>query len=108
MPSSRINERVTFGAPGDVKKRGGAGVSGTIEDEVFVLDEASRGKWGKYCYFAQLIQWDSGRRLIRLGYYRKRAGETHWEFESPTTIDSSTATIRKLLALTLAQKGWFR
>lgn len=115
-PKTRVKARVHFGAPGDVKKRGGGGMSGTIEDEVWVLQRARtrrgraarRAGWGQYCFFSQLIKWDSGKRSVRLGYYRKRAGEDHWEFGSQTTINSSPATIRKLLKRTLAKSEWFK
>ena len=55
LPDSRVGRRVSFGPPGDVKKRGGAGTSGTIEGEVWALD-SRRGTWGQYCYFSQLIK----------------------------------------------------
>jgi hypothetical protein len=107
-PNARIGKRVHFGPPGDVKKKGGSGMTGTIIDEVWVVDGGPRrSRWGRYCFFSQLIRWDSGRRTIRLGYYRKRAGEHHWEFGSQTTVNSTPATIRKLLRQTLA-KDWFR
>jgi hypothetical protein len=34
--------------------------------------------------FSQLIEWHYGKHTIRLGYYRKRPGERHWEFGSRT------------------------
>ena len=105
-PKSRIGKRVIFGPPGDVKKKGGGGTTGTIKDEVWALGDKA-GPWGRYCFFAQLIRWEYGKRSIRLGYYRKRMGEHHWEFGSQTTINSSPATIRKLLTETLA-KDWYR
>ena len=116
MPKTMVGERVHFRAPGDVKKKGGRGTSGTIKDEVWVLDKGRtaeepattpRFSWGQYCFFSQLIKWDSGKRSIRLGYYRKRAGEDHWEFGSQTTINSSPATIRALLAETIAKTEWY-
>jgi hypothetical protein len=123
MPRSRIPRRhlgaqpdpmkgktVYFGPPGDVRRQGGKGVSGTILDEVWVPDvEATTdGTWGRYCFFAQLIRWESGKDSIRLGYFRRRAGENHWEFGSQTTINSNPHTIRELLKQTLAKDEWFK
>jgi hypothetical protein len=100
---------VLFGPPGDVRRKGGSGISGRIMDEVWVSDAESEtdGTWGNYCFFAQLIKWDSGRDSIRLGYYRRRVGEMHWEFASQTTINSSPRTILELLQQTLAKREWF-
>ena len=114
MPESRIGKRVHFGLPGDVKKKtGGDGPHGTIKDEVWTLGEEETAEappgqsWGRYCFFSQLIEWDSGKRTIRLGYYRRRAGETHWEFGSQTTINAAPATIRALLAGTIVKSEWY-
>ncbi len=103
-------KRVYFGPPRDVGGKGGAGVSGKIIDEVWVPDvEATTdGSWGRYCFFAQLIKWDSGKDSIRLGYFRRRAGESHWEFGSQTTINSNPQTIHELLRQTLAKQEWFK
>ncbi len=108
IPTSRIGQRVHFGPPGDVKKKGGGGTSGTILDEVWTLG-AKEASWGRYCFFSQLIKWDyDGKRTIRLGYYRRRKGEKHWEFGSQTTVNSAPKIVRALLTRTLAKKAWYR
>lgn len=64
-------------------------------------------------YFAHLIKWDSGPNSpdgdysIRLGYYRRGAGEDEWRFAGQTTIVSSPAQIKSLLEKTLAKTEWF-
>ncbi len=110
QPDPMKGKRVYFGPPRDVGGKGGAGVSGKIIDEVWVPDvEATTdGSWGRYCFFAQLIKWDSGKDSIRLGYFRRRAGESHWEFGSQTTINSNPQTIHELLRQTLAKQEWFK
>jgi hypothetical protein len=103
-----IGKPVTFGPPGDVRRNGGRGIRGIVKDEVWVTDRTAPGTWGEYAFFAQWIHWDSGRRSIRLGYYRRRVGERHWEFGSQTTISSNAETIKDLLKATLAKRDWFR
>ena len=115
--TSRKGNRVRFGAPGDVRRRGGDDATyGVIEDEVWadpaINDSPFRsceGKddWGDYSFFAQLIRWDDGERHIRLGYYRRRSGEDEWKFAGQTTVSSTCATIQSLLEKTLARKDWF-
>jgi len=108
MPTSRIGQRVHFGPPGDVKKKGGGGTSGTILDEVWTLG-AKEASWDSYCFFSQRIKWDyDGSYTIRLGYYRRRRGEKHWEFGSQTTVNSTPKIVRALLTRTLAKKAWYR
>ena len=109
QPDPMKGNRVYFGPPGDVRRNRGGGVAGKIIDEVWVPDaEATTdGTWGRYSFFAQLIRWDSGKKSIRLGYFRRRVGESHWEFGSQTTINSNPRTIRDLLNQTLAKQEWF-
>jgi len=108
-PDSMIGKPVHFGPPGDVRAGGGTGSTGLVEDEVWVLDlEGDPGApWGEYSFFAQRIRWEEGGYSIRLGYYRKRMGEKHWEFGSQTTVNSNPKTIRKLLEDTLGRRDWF-
>jgi len=111
QPRSRIKSRVCFGAPKDVRRKGGGPAWGTIVDEVWVPDtqatsQESSGSWGDYGFCAQRIQWDAGGESIRLGYWRRRAGEKHWSFASQTTVTSNPQTIRRLLEATLA-RDWF-
>lgn len=114
--TSRIDQHVRFGAPKDVSKRGGEAQHGVIVDEVWAdptINVSPPRKrhhdhdWGDYSFFAQLIRWDHGRYQIRLGYYRRRAGENWWEFAGQTTVVSDWKTIKTLLGLTLAKKDWF-
>jgi hypothetical protein len=114
--TSRVGRRVTFGAPGDVRKAGGNSGTGTIVDEVWVDEalnasppkHASAGSsWGDYSFCAQLIEWDKGPRSIRLAYYRRRVGEDSWELASQTTVCADPATIKRLCELTLSKTGWF-
>jgi hypothetical protein len=109
QPDPMKGKTVYFGPPRDVGEKGGAGVSGVIEDEVWApdIDPHPNASWGEYCFFAQSIRWDSGNHSIRLGYYRRRAGEKHWEFASQTTINSNPRTIQALLERTLAKRAWF-
>lgn len=109
QPDRMVGRTVFFGPPGDVRKKGQTGVSGVIEDEVWVpdLEQDPNASWGEYCFFAQCIRWDSGNRSIRLGYYRRRAGEKHWEFASQTTVTSNPRTIQALLQRTLDKSDWF-
>jgi hypothetical protein len=124
--TSKIGNRVTFSVPGDVAKIGGGPSQGVIVDEVWAdpaVNEqpprTSNGKndWGDYSFFAQLIRWDgdgaaesqnsaSGYQ-IRLGYYRRRAGEDRWRFAGQTTIVTEWDTIKKLFQQTLAKQNWF-
>jgi hypothetical protein len=67
----------------------------------------SKLSWGEYCFCAQLIRWDHDRHSIRLGYFRRRKGESHWEFASQTTVNSDPKTIGHLLGATLAKPSWF-
>lgn len=116
LPDSMIGSRVRFGPPGDVKRKGGGAIYGTVLDEVRQLDDKSRSgtrghssrSWGRYCFFAQLIEWDDRPRSIRLGYFRKRTGEKHWEFASQTTVNSEPPIVRGLLVKVLAKRKWFK
>jgi hypothetical protein len=106
-----------------VKTRGGKSVTGTIVDELWENEAintqppkklAGIDDWGNYSFFAQLIKWDAspdlpdGEYSIRLGYYRRRAGEDEWRFAGQTTISSVPAQIKSLLEKTLAKKDWFQ
>lgn len=118
---SRIGCSVRYGSPQDVLTNGGtAAIIGTIVDEVW-LDEAlnssdphikpcqdGSGCWGDYSFCAQLIKWEGKETPdIRLAYYRRRCGETGWEYASQTTVSSEPANIKRLLELTLAKSEWF-
>ncbi len=63
--------------------------------------------WGDYSFASQLIKWNDGTYGIRLVYYRRRAGEDHWEFASQMTVTSDVPTIKTLLEKTLGKRGWF-
>lgn len=112
-----IGETVRYGAPGDVKKRGGTAVDGKIVDEVWELEEGGAPEsrhlpeehhWGEYCFFSQLIAWTNGHHSIRIGYYRRRSGEPNWTFGSQTTVSADPPTIARLLMQTLSRKNWFK
>lgn len=114
--TSRIGRPVRFGAPNDVRERGGGCAEGTIVDEVWAKPHDNklpprkrRGNhdWGDYLFCSQLIRWDDGSYQIRLAYYRRRAGEDWWEFAGQTTVVSERNTIKALLERTLAKKHWF-
>lgn len=108
-PDSRIGKCVVFRPPNDVKKRGGLNKVGEIVDEIWVPDkQKSKSLWRHYCFFAQRIHWNTRQYSIRLGYYRRRKGEDHWEFASQTTVNSNPKTIRRLLMETLSRGKWFR
>jgi hypothetical protein len=106
---------VRFGPPRDVKLTDPSPRAGEIIDEVWVDLELNNtpprqptpGDWGDYSFCSQLIEWAGGERQIRLAYYRRRAGEDHWEFASQTTVCSTPATIKALLEKTLAKQWWF-
>jgi len=115
--TSRIGSRVNFSPPGDVRRAGGSSAPGEIIDEVWVDENLNRRRprrtnpkhdWGDYSFCAQLIQWEDGRQMIRLAYYRRRTGENHWEFASQMTVCSEPEIIARLCKLTLSKKGWFK
>lgn len=115
--TSRIGCKVRFGAPKDVEKKGGKPGYGTIVDEVWADPKIntspprvanSNGDWGDYSFCAQLIKWAEKEYSIRLAYYRRRAGENHWEYASQMTVNSDWLTIKKLLDVTLSKNGWFK
>lgn len=114
--TSRKGNRVRFGAPKDVQRGGGGALCGTIEDEVWADENintsparAATGAhdWGDYSFFAQRIKCDDGRYLIRLGYYRRRAGEDWWEFAGQTTLCADWHSIKALMEGLDAKPGWF-
>jgi hypothetical protein len=71
---------------------------------------SGRNDWGDYSFCSQLIEWDDGPslRYIRLAYFRRRAGEKHWEFASQMSIASDVKTMQALLKKTLNKGAWFR
>ena len=113
---SRIGKPVRFGAPKDVRRAGGAARVGRIIDEVWAdedLNKSSKrdsnvpGDWGDYSFFAQRIKWDHGGYSIRIGYYRRRAGEDFWEFAGQMTICARWQTIMRLVDGLAAKQAWF-
>jgi hypothetical protein len=118
-----IGRPVRYGPPGDIQSKGGVGRAGKIVDEVWVepkLDETSvhpagctgapKGDgqcWGDYAFCAQLIEWDFGRRSIRLAYYRRRCGESTWMYASQMTVDAYPDTMKSLLEKALSKSDWF-
>ena len=120
--TSRVDREVNFGAPKDVRERGGSGSKGEIVDEVWdrPLDEINSvpihgsdcapgiGCCGDYAFCSQLIKWQDGTYSIRLAYYRRRHGEDWWEFGSQMTVNSDRQTVRQLLERTLARAEWFQ
>jgi len=115
--TSRIGRKVRFSAPKDVEQKGGNPGYGIIVDEVWADPDInvsppripqSAEDWGDYSFCAQLIKWAEDEYSIRLAYYRRRAGEDHWEYASQTTVNSEWHTIKKLLEATLAKRHWYR
>ncbi|HUC72854.1 MAG TPA: hypothetical protein VMS01_16820, partial [Stellaceae bacterium] len=92
--TSRIGRWVTYGAPKDVRGKGGGSWNGKIIDEVWVEPEINRLPpheqpcphehcWGDYSFCSQLIEGvDDGTHHVRLAYYRRRCGEDSWEYAS--------------------------
>ncbi len=114
--TSRVGQEVSFKAPDDVARAGGAGRSGIVEKEVWadpsinsqpVRAPVSAADCGDYSFCSQLILWTDGTRSIRLGYYRRRAGEDEWHWGSQTTVEGEPVEIRALLEKTLSQADWF-
>jgi hypothetical protein len=114
--TSRINRPVRYGAPKDVQRDGGRASRGIIVDEVWadpaVNDLPARRSngpedWGDYSFCAQRIKWNDNSYSIRLAYFRRRAGEDHWEFASQMTVSSHWSTIKTLLEVTLNKSNWF-
>ena len=120
---NNIGKSVRYGAPRDVERRGGAQHAGKIIDEVWAEPNlhdsqphspSCKGRpdenghcWGDYAFCSQLIEWESGRRSIRLAYYRRRCGESNWQYASQMTVDSFPDTVKMLLEKTLAKEDWF-
>lgn len=113
---TRIGQRVRFGMPKDVGRKGGSVTYGAIVDEVWADPDinlsaprqtSDANDWGDYSFCAQLIRWDSGEHQIRLAYYRRRANEDHWEFASQMTVTTNWKTIKSLMEKTLAKTDWF-
>jgi hypothetical protein len=63
--------------------------------------------WGDYSFCGQLIRWGDGDYQIRPAYYRRRAGEDHWEYASQMTVSGYWETMKALIERTLDQKCWF-
>ncbi len=118
--TSRIGQKVRFGAPKDVKRAGGGAHFGVIVDEIWADEtintsppKPSKGKddWGDYSFFAQRIKRDKGGKidyLIRLGYYRRRAGEDFWEFAGQYTLCANSRKIKAMLDGMAAKPDWFQ
>lgn len=115
--TSRIGCQVRFGAPKDVEEKGGKPGYGIIVDEVWAdpsvnvmppRKASNDGDWGDYSFCGQLIKWGEADYSIRLAYYRRRAGQDHWEYASQMTVNSDWVTIKKLLEFTLSKEGWFK
>lgn len=116
--TSRKGRLTRFGAPQDVKQKGGKESRGTITDEVWADENINgsephphpcdSGCWGDYSFCSQLIQWEDGEPTIRLAYYRRRCGEDYWEYASQTTVNGDQKTIKALLERTLAKTEWFK
>lgn len=114
--TSRIGRPVRFSPPRDVHARGGPATQGIIVDEVWadpsINETAARSlesgdDWGDYSFASQLIRWEDDRYTIRLVYYRRRAGEDHWEFASQMTVNGEPNIMKHLFELTLAKREWF-
>jgi hypothetical protein len=114
--TSRIGRPVRFGPPQDIAGAGATADQGTIIDEVWQNLEANRQPararvgamdWGDYSFCSQLIRWDDGSLSVRLAYYRRRAGQDHWEYASQMTVNAEPAIIKSLLEKTLARTDWF-
>src|SRR5437763_15197610 len=111
--TSRQGRRVKFGAPQDVQAKEGGAARGTVVDDVWAdetLNSSPMHKnpcdrgihcWGDYSFFSQLIEWDEpstdGKHSIRLGYWRRRCGEDHWEFAGQMTVTSDCDSVRTLM-----------
>jgi hypothetical protein len=113
---SRIGQPVSFGPPDDVLKAGGGRLSGIVVDELWadpvvnaraVRPSSGAGDWGDYSFCAQRIRWSDGSYSIRLGYYRRRAGEDGWHWGSQTTVHRSPTEMKAFLDAVLSQKQWF-
>jgi len=102
-PQFNIGKKVLFKAPV------GAGENapvrkGKIIDEIWsdiYLDK----EWGYYIYTSQLIQWDNGRKSIRVTYYYCPNGKEQWIFGGQYSIEDKPEIINKLLSDTL-NKNW--
>jgi hypothetical protein len=115
--ATTIGKTVTFKAP---KATGGApSRHGKVVDEVWDVDLAHHNNkavhtqaqhqhcWGDYAFLSQLIEWDSGDRSIRMGYYMRHCGQDGWFFASQMTIEADPSTIEALCKGTLAKLQWF-
>ena len=118
--TTRVGRRVRFGAPGDVRNRGGQAYQGTIIAEVWAEPEVNTSPphtqpcerspmcWGDYSFSSQLIRWDDGWHSIRIGYHRWRCGENCWEYAAQMTVNAEPETIRALFERTIARASWFQ
>jgi hypothetical protein len=114
---SRVGRRVRFSPPQDVRLAGGAALCGVIVDEAWADEAINRSParpprgaddWGDYSFCAQRILWADGRYSIRLGYFRRRAGENCWEYAAQMTVCADCREVGSLLAALVAKSGWFR
>jgi hypothetical protein len=108
LPST-VNNPVEFRPPKDVRTKNPKAPSrrGKIVEEVWAEFIETFGDWGDYAFCSQLIEWQDGKRSIRLAYFRRKVGTCEWEIASQTTVESECAIIGNLLRRTLAQTSWF-
>lgn len=113
--TSTIGNPVNFSCPKDVGQAGGCDCSGTVIDEVWadppLKDQPPRtasgpSDWGDYAFLAQLIQWKEGGQSVRLGYYRRPAGQKHWRFGSQMSVTITATGMEPFLRSILAKKAW--
>jgi hypothetical protein len=115
--TSRIGRSVAFGPPRDVHAKGGTCANGRIIDEVWANpdvkglathpENCDNHCWGDYAFCSQLIEWEDGKRTIRLAYHRRRCGEDVWEYASQMTVNAPPQIIRSMCEDTLAKRSWF-
>lgn len=114
--TSRKGSEVSLRPPGDVKEAGGSWIVGVLVDEIWATPEINdspprpttgANDWGDYSFCAQKIRLSDCSSMIRLAYYRRRAGEDGWQYASQMTVAADTDTIKALLQETLEQKDWF-
>lgn len=113
---SHIGNRVRFKAPVSLQPLGAPDRTGKIVDEVWA-DESQRNPvfhdhkdphcWGHYAFCSQLIEWDDGRRTIRLAYYRLACRGPYWRFAGQTTIETFPSILKSLMERTLSKAEWF-
>ncbi len=118
---SQKGRKVRFNPPRDAARAGSLGREGVIVDDVFAdptvnarpphAKPCNKGPycWGDYSFCAQLIQFSNdNNRHIRLGYFRRRCGETYWTYAAQTTVSSRWQNVKALLDATSSKVDWFR